>query len=134
MNTAKKAAFVLSATGLALGAAAGSAFAHGGDADGLATNSGGIGSGNVVQAPVNVPVNATGNTGNVVGLLNPSFGNGSANQGSGGGAMGATENSPGVVSGNQVQAPVNVPTNVVGNSVTAVGGLNPTFGNDGVNR
>lgn len=39
------------------------------------SNSPGVASGNVVQAPVEVPVNACGNTVNVVGLLNPAHGN-----------------------------------------------------------
>ncbi|ARH90573.1 MULTISPECIES: chaplin [Streptomyces] len=80
MNTAKKAALVLSATGLALSAAAGSAFATGGaQAAGGATNSPGVGSGNLVQAPVHVPVNVNGDTVNVVGVLNSAFGNLSTN-------------------------------------------------------
>ncbi|MFI6770185.1 chaplin [Streptomyces sp. NPDC050355] len=80
MNTAKKAALVVVATGLALGAAAGSASAtSGAQADGKATASPGIGSGNLVQAPVHVPVNATGNSATVIGALNPTFGNGSTN-------------------------------------------------------
>ncbi|MGY5130171.1 chaplin [Streptomyces nigrescens] len=80
MNTAKKAALVLAVTGLALGAAAGSAFATpGAQADGKATNSPGIGSGNLAQVPVHVPVNATGNTANVIGVLNPTFDNTSSN-------------------------------------------------------
>ncbi|MEU5210471.1 chaplin [Streptomyces sp. NPDC020742] len=80
MNTAKKAALVLSATGLALGAAAGSAFAASGpQAAGGATDSAGIASGNLVQAPVYVPVNVNGNTVDVVGVLNTAFGNVSTN-------------------------------------------------------
>ncbi|MBL1089226.1 MULTISPECIES: chaplin [Streptomyces] len=74
MNTAKKAALVLAGTALGLGAAAGSAFAHDAHANGEAKNSPGIVSGNLVQAPVHVPVNACGNTVSVVGLLNPTFG------------------------------------------------------------
>ncbi|MFD7379884.1 chaplin [Streptomyces mirabilis] len=42
---------------------------------GTATGSGGLLSGNVVQAPVSIPVNACGNTVNVIGLLNPTVGN-----------------------------------------------------------
>ncbi|MFC5148595.1 chaplin [Streptomyces aureoversilis] len=49
------------------------------------------------------------------------------------GAQGAAVNSPGVVSGNVIQAPVNVPVNVCGNSINVVGLLNPTFGNTCVN-
>ncbi|MFI1308470.1 chaplin [Streptomyces sioyaensis] len=78
MNTAKKAALVLATTGLALGGAAGSAFAAS-EAAGAATQSAGIGSGNLAQVPVHVPVNATGNTVNVVGVLNPAVGNVAAN-------------------------------------------------------
>ncbi|MFD8933559.1 DUF7933 domain-containing protein [Streptomyces mirabilis] len=42
---------------------------------GTATGSGGLLSGNVVQAPVSIPVNACGNTVNVIGLLNPTVDN-----------------------------------------------------------
>nr|WP_274535340.1 chaplin [Streptomyces sp. CB00455] len=44
-------------------------------AEGAAIGSPGVLSGNVVQVPVHVPVNVCGNTINVVGLLNPAFGN-----------------------------------------------------------
>ena len=44
-------------------------------ANGGAANSPGVASGNVVQVPVDVPVNLCGNSINVVGLLNPAFGN-----------------------------------------------------------
>ncbi|WP_405751425.1 chaplin [Streptomyces sp. NBC_00012] len=42
---------------------------------GTATGSGGLLSGNLVQAPVDIPVNACGNSVNVVGVLNPAAGN-----------------------------------------------------------
>ncbi|MCM2415062.1 MULTISPECIES: chaplin [unclassified Streptomyces] len=45
------------------------------------------------------------------------------------GASGGASNSPGVLSGNSVQIPVEVPVNVCGNSVSVVGLLNPTAGN-----
>ncbi|MFJ9627781.1 chaplin ChpG [Streptomyces sp. NPDC091280] len=45
------------------------------DAHGAAAHSPGVLSGNVVQVPVHVPVNVCGNTVNVIGLLNPAFGN-----------------------------------------------------------
>ncbi|MEU3711403.1 chaplin [Streptomyces catenulae] len=49
---------------------------HGGStAEGGATGSPGVASGNNVQVPVDVPVNACGNSVDVVGLLNPTFGN-----------------------------------------------------------
>ncbi|MFF3495965.1 chaplin [Streptomyces sp. NPDC002795] len=49
------------------------------------------------------------------------------------GAQGAATNSPGVVSGNNVQVPVHVPVNACGNTVDVIGLLNPTFGNTCVN-
>ncbi|GHH45192.1 chaplin [Streptomyces candidus] len=48
-------------------------------------------------------------------------------------AEGVTANSPGVVSGNQLQVPVHVPVNVCGNTVNVIGLLNPAFGNTCVN-
>ncbi len=50
------------------------------------------------------------------------------------GAEGAAVGSPGVLSGNVVQVPVNVGANVCGNSINVVGLLNPAFGNACVNR
>ncbi|GLW15377.1 hypothetical protein Stsp01_21200 [Streptomyces sp. NBRC 13847] len=50
------------------------AFADSG-ASGGAANSPGVLSGNAVQVPIHIPVNVCGNTLNVVGLLNPAFGN-----------------------------------------------------------
>ncbi|WP_443077798.1 chaplin family protein [Streptomyces sp. NBC_01450] len=104
-------------------------------ADASATDSPGVASGNSVQVPVHVPVNACGNTVNVIGALNPTFGNscinGSGSQGriSGSTASGRTQGSPGVLSGNLVQAPVDVPVNACGNTVDVVALLNPAFGN-----
>ncbi|MBY8877567.1 chaplin [Actinacidiphila acidipaludis] len=43
-------------------------------------------------------------------------------------ADGTAAGSPGVLSGNSISAPVDVPVNVCGNSVDAVGALNPAFG------
>ncbi|MEU0372229.1 chaplin [Streptomyces sp. NPDC006283] len=48
-------------------------------------------------------------------------------------AHGAAVKSPGVLSGNLIQAPIHVPVNVVGNTVNVVGLLNPAFGNSGFN-
>ncbi|WUU43511.1 chaplin [Streptomyces sp. NBC_00659] len=59
---------------MAAGAAAGSAAADSG-AEGAAVNSPGVLSGNVVQVPIHAPINVCGNTVDVVGLLNPAFGN-----------------------------------------------------------
>ncbi|MEV0121207.1 chaplin [Streptomyces sp. NPDC050703] len=58
------------------------------DAQGAAVGSPGAVSGNVVQAPIHVPVNFCGNTVNVVGLLNPAFGNKCTNVSHHGGGYG----------------------------------------------
>ncbi|WP_371651823.1 MULTISPECIES: chaplin [unclassified Streptomyces] len=79
MKNLKKAAAVAMVAGGIVAAGAGAAAAHGANADGEAKNSPGVVSGNLVQAPIQVPVNATGNSVNVVGLLNPAFGNESSN-------------------------------------------------------
>ncbi|MFD3337019.1 chaplin [Streptomyces sp. NPDC058700] len=165
-------------TGGALALSAGAAHADSG-AQGAAVGSPGVGSGNTVQLPVHVPVNVCGNTVNVVGLLNPAFGNSCANRsaapepkgygsedgggrshkdlpgtprggeqaggshgggpgagsstGGGSTAEGVAAGSPGVLSGNGLQLPVDLPVNVSGNSVNVVGLLNPVFGNTAVN-
>ncbi|MER5178001.1 chaplin [Streptomyces sp. NPDC002896] len=69
----KVVAAVAATSGLVL-AGAGVAAADAG-AQGAAVNSPGVLSGNVIQAPIHVPVNVCGNTVNVIGLLNPAFGN-----------------------------------------------------------
>ncbi|WTO80587.1 chaplin [Streptomyces sp. NBC_00210] len=46
-----------------------------GDAIGSAVGSPGVLSGNVLQIPVMVPVNACGNSLNLIALLNPTMGN-----------------------------------------------------------
>ncbi|WP_405444237.1 chaplin [Streptomyces avidinii] len=132
-------------------------FAHAdADAGGRAERSPGLLSGNLVQLPVNVPVNACGNTVNVVGLFNPSAGNRCSNEAPGGGgghsgtraadsakpgsgngggasAEGGGKDSPGVLSGNGLQLPIDLPLNVSGNSVNVVGIGNPSLGNTSVN-
>ncbi|ARF79817.1 chaplin [Kitasatospora aureofaciens] len=50
------------------------------------------------------------------------------------GAEGVAAGSPGVISGNQIQVPIHIPLNVCGNSIDAVGLLNPAFGNTCVNN
>ncbi|MFJ2649079.1 chaplin [Streptomyces sp. NPDC087420] len=45
-------------------------------------------------------------------------------------ADGAAVGSPGVLSGNSIQAPLEVPVNICGNTVDPVGVLNPSFGNN----
>ncbi|MFI6939799.1 chaplin family protein [Streptomyces sp. NPDC050418] len=146
---------VAAASGV-LAVTSGTAFADSG-ADGRTADSPGVLAGNTVQVPVNIPVNLCGNTVNVVGLLNPAAGNscanvseggdegsnnngnsgsnGGRNKPSGGGATaeGSAEGSPGVISGNVIQLPVDVPVNACGNSVTVAGLGNGTEGNDCTN-
>ncbi|MFF0094381.1 chaplin [Streptomyces canus] len=114
-------------------------------ADSSAEGSPGVLSGNSVQLPVDVPVNVCGNTLNVVGLLNPAMGNRCANEDGKGGhgksseapggaaADGSAHGSPGAVSGNNVQLPIDLPVNLTGNSANLVGIGNPAFGNESVN-
>lgn len=213
-NVAKKGILTAVATGSVLASTAGYAYAGGTEAQGVAAGSAGVVSGNSVQVPIEVPINACGNTLDVVGLLNPSFGNRCANVNGGGGhqaskpsqggqpggsgatgggqagsgtggsgttgipgtsgipgtagipgtsgipgttgvpgttgipatagipdaatvpgasASGVAANSPGVLSGNSVQAPVDVPVNACGNSVNVAGVGNPAFGNQCAN-
>ncbi|MEU3609989.1 chaplin [Streptomyces sp. NPDC035033] len=58
---------------------------------------------------------------------------GGAANGGGATAESHTEGSPGVLSGNGIQLPIDLPVNVVGNSVNVVGVGNPATGNTGVN-
>lgn len=110
-------------------------------AEGVAAGSPGVGSGNTIQLPVHVPVNVCGNTVNAVGLLNPAAGNTCVNEDTGerGGAVTGssavtgTQDSPGVLSGNGVQLPVDLPVNVSGNSVNVAGAGNASAGNTSTN-
>ncbi|ARX82329.1 chaplin ChpH [Streptomyces alboflavus] len=70
----KKVVAAAVATGGLVLAGAGVAAADSG-AQGAAVKSPGVVSGNVIQVPVHVPVNACGNTISVIGVLNPAFGN-----------------------------------------------------------
>ncbi|WP_323056100.1 chaplin [Streptomyces sp. NEAU-W12] len=118
-------------------------------AEGVAEGSPGVASGNNVQVPVHAPVNACGNSVNVVGALNEASGNtcvngsyqddrsdhqasGTSRERSDGGAYaeGVAEGSPGVLSGNLIQLPVHAPVNACGNSVNVIGLLNSAYGND----
>ncbi|MBO4253546.1 chaplin [Streptomyces griseorubiginosus] len=78
MSRIAKVAAVALGTGAVVVSGAGLAMADAG-AQGAAVGSPGVLSGNVVQVPVHIPVNVCGNTVNVIGLLNPAFGNSCAN-------------------------------------------------------
>ncbi|MET8474307.1 chaplin [Streptomyces sp. NPDC006422] len=78
MSRTAKAVVFSAVAAAAMAGTAGVAAADSG-AQGAATNSPGVISGNAVQVPVHIPVNACGNTVDVIGLLNPAFGNTCAN-------------------------------------------------------
>ncbi|WP_035847971.1 chaplin [Kitasatospora azatica] len=74
MQNAKKLAVLSTAAlGLVLGGAGAAAASSG--AEGVAAGSPGVASGNEIQLPIHIPVNLCGNTVNVIGALNPAFGN-----------------------------------------------------------
>ncbi|MET9691715.1 chaplin [Streptomyces sp. NPDC006514] len=140
--------------GLAVAGVGGLAHADA-DAGGRAERSPGLLSGNLVQLPVHLPVNVCGNTVSVVGVLNSAAGNRCSNEtpragghsgtraadsakpgaGNGGGAVaqGRGKESPGVLSGNGLQLPVDLPLNISGNAVSVVGVGNSSHGNTSVN-
>ncbi|GGV69488.1 chaplin [Streptomyces longisporoflavus] len=74
MSRIAKAAAVALGTGAVVLSGTGMAMADAG-AEAAAVGSPGVLSGNLVQVPVHVPVNLCGNTVDVIGLLNPAFGN-----------------------------------------------------------
>jgi hypothetical protein len=73
MNVKKIAALTAATSGLIF-AGAGIAMADT-SASGEALNSPGVGSGNNVQIPVHIPVNACGDTLSIIGLFNPAYDN-----------------------------------------------------------
>ncbi|MEU3450334.1 chaplin [Streptomyces thermolilacinus] len=78
MSRIAKAAVVIAGTSAVVLSGAGMAVADAG-ADAVAANSPGVASGNILQIPVHIPINLCGNTIDVIGLLNPAFGNVCAN-------------------------------------------------------
>ncbi|MEV0281985.1 chaplin [Streptomyces sp. NPDC050610] len=74
MSRIAKAAILTAAAGAAVSGAAGVASADAGAAGG-AVGSPGVLSGNQLQIPVHIPVNLCGNSIDIIGLLNPAFGN-----------------------------------------------------------
>ncbi len=80
MQNSKRSMFVAAAAVGLIAGGAGVAAASS-DAAGAAEKSPGVLSGNLIQVPVHIPVNVCGNTVNVIGLLNPAFGNTCINHG-----------------------------------------------------
>ncbi len=76
MSRIAKVLAVTAAAGAVVSTAAGAAVADSGaKAKGVAAESPGIVSGNLVQVPIDIPINVCGNTVDVAALLNPAFGN-----------------------------------------------------------
>jgi hypothetical protein len=72
-NICKGAVLAALAGGIML--ATGGVAAADSNATGYAIGSPGLLSGNVVQIPIDIPINACGNSVSLIGILNPSFGN-----------------------------------------------------------
>lgn len=81
MSTSKHNVMFVAAAAVGLIAAGAGAASASSDAAGGAFNSPGVGSGNAIQVPVHVPVNLCGVSANVIGLVNPAFGNECSNVG-----------------------------------------------------
>ncbi|MFF3732483.1 chaplin [Streptomyces sp. NPDC002476] len=74
----KKVVAAAAVTGGLVLSGAGMAVADSG-AQGAAMGNPGVISGNTIQVPVHVPMNLCGNTVDIIGLLNPTFGNACVN-------------------------------------------------------
>ncbi|MCB8902803.1 MULTISPECIES: chaplin [unclassified Streptomyces] len=79
MSRIAKAVVLTVGAAAAVAGAAGAAVADAG-AEAAAVKSPGVGSGNAIQVPINIPINLCGNTVNVIGALNPAFGNACVNR------------------------------------------------------
>ncbi len=119
------------------GAAGGSD--SGSSATAVTEHSGGILSGNTVQAPVNLPLNVCGNQVNAAAVHNKAHGStcgtgggpgSDAGNGGGSSATAVTEHSGGILSGDIIQAPVNVPLNACGNQANVIAVKNKVAGTD----
>ncbi|MFC8915397.1 chaplin [Streptomyces sp. WAC05374] len=78
MSRIAKAAAVIVGTGAVALSGTGMAVADA-RSDAAAVESPGVISGNAVQVPIHIPINLCGNTIDIIGLLNPAFGNQCAN-------------------------------------------------------
>ncbi|MFF7248489.1 chaplin [Embleya sp. NPDC008237] len=74
MKKMGKVAFIVAAGGGLVLAGASGAMADS-EAQGAAVGSPGVLSGNNIQVPIHVPINLCGNTIDIIGVLNPTFGN-----------------------------------------------------------
>jgi hypothetical protein len=102
----------------------------GSSATAVVLHSGGLGSGNTIQTPINVPVNACGNQANVIGLANRDGGSDCVNEAGKSTATSFTAYSGGIAAGNSAQVPINVPVNACGNQVNVIGAKNKVGGSE----
>ncbi|MFJ2477731.1 chaplin [Streptomyces sp. NPDC087659] len=105
-------------------------------AEAMAPGSPGVLSGIIVQVPVHVPLNACGNTLNLLGLANTASGNacGTGSEAAAGTpspvvAESAAASSPGVLTGNTLQLPTQTTANICGNTLNIAGTANPAYDN-----
>lgn len=113
-------ALVAATTGIVLGGAAIASADSGAVTNAHTSHSGGAVSGNVVQAPVNIPVNICGNSVEALAFKEVVHGTTCTNDKPGAVANANTSWSGGIGSGNTVQVAGNVPVNVCGNTVAAL--------------
>jgi LPXTG-motif cell wall-anchored protein len=106
----------------------------GAGAQAATANSSGAVTGNIVQVPIEAPLNACGDSVSVVGVFNSALDNHCVNDTAGGaGALGRASGDNGLAAGNVAQLPIDIPTEVCG-VVAAVGGYHDTAaGNTCVN-
>ncbi len=86
------------------------------------SGTGGVLSGNQVSLPITVPVTICGNGTAILGIATAHCkGNATANSGSGSGSGARTSGAGGVLSGNQLFAPITIPVVVCGNATAVLG-------------
>jgi len=111
----------------------------GSSASASTSHSGGILSGNTIQAPINAPLEVCGNQAIAIGLKNtvhgttcpaPGSGDGAGSSGGGANATAVTDHSGGILSGNVIQAPVNLPINACGNQANVIAAKDKVTGSD----
>ncbi len=91
----------------------------GASATAASVDNGGIGSGMIVQTPINVPLNVCGTTANAAAAHDAVSGGTCANGGGSATAVAGSNGNGGLVSGNAVQTPIDVPANVCGTEALA---------------
>jgi hypothetical protein len=119
-------ALIAAASGLVLGSAA--VAAADASVSGHSARSGGIGSGNVIDAPVSVPVNFCGDQATLATVQDVDR-ESLCEIGDGGARVDAsTDRSGGILSGNEVAIPIDIPVNICGDQVGVLSALDRVGG------